>query len=299
MVDWHDSILVTGSHRSGTTWVGRILSQAPGMVYVHEPLSPNQQIKNSPIRYFYQYFSGGKDPEQIEQLTALLNDRIYFSNSYLCARLSKGKIKDRIYYLKECVRFRCIKGRIIKDPHALFLSDWLSKEYRIKILIMIRHPAAFVYSLINKQWDFDFQNFIKQPELMAGPLLKFQDEIHSIVNTYPSILKQGILLWKIFYQHIARLNETHSDWIFLRHEDLANNPEAKIIEVFDKLKLEWTTKAQTYFKSTINNSPNKPMSRDLSDTMYAWKKGLSDKEINEIKQETIEIWPLFYTEEEW
>ena len=33
-------ILVTGAHRSGTTWVGKMLALAPGVGYVHEPFNP-------------------------------------------------------------------------------------------------------------------------------------------------------------------------------------------------------------------------------------------------------------------
>ena len=31
-------ILVTGSHRSGSTWVGKMLSVAPHVAYIHEPI---------------------------------------------------------------------------------------------------------------------------------------------------------------------------------------------------------------------------------------------------------------------
>ena len=32
-------ILVTGSHRSGSTWTGRIISAAPHVGYIHEPFN--------------------------------------------------------------------------------------------------------------------------------------------------------------------------------------------------------------------------------------------------------------------
>jgi hypothetical protein len=32
-------VLVTGIHRSGTTWVGKMLAAAPGVVYINEPLT--------------------------------------------------------------------------------------------------------------------------------------------------------------------------------------------------------------------------------------------------------------------
>ena len=31
-------ILVTGSHRSGSTWVGKMLATSPSVNYIHEPL---------------------------------------------------------------------------------------------------------------------------------------------------------------------------------------------------------------------------------------------------------------------
>jgi len=33
-------ILVTGSHRSGTTWVGEMLASSPNLVYIGEPFNP-------------------------------------------------------------------------------------------------------------------------------------------------------------------------------------------------------------------------------------------------------------------
>ena len=48
-------ILVTGAHRSGTTWVGKMLALAPGVAYIHEPFSPKAPKGLSPAgfeRYF-------------------------------------------------------------------------------------------------------------------------------------------------------------------------------------------------------------------------------------------------------
>jgi len=37
-------ILVTGSHRSGTTWAGRSLVLAPNTAYIHEPFNIETNI---------------------------------------------------------------------------------------------------------------------------------------------------------------------------------------------------------------------------------------------------------------
>ena len=41
-------ILVTGAHRSGTTWAGKMLVLAPGVAYLHEPFSPHTSNGLSP-----------------------------------------------------------------------------------------------------------------------------------------------------------------------------------------------------------------------------------------------------------
>src|SRR5438105_11589923 len=45
-------ILVTGSHRSGTTWVGRVLAASPsGMGYIWEPFNPRHRPGTFPVRF--------------------------------------------------------------------------------------------------------------------------------------------------------------------------------------------------------------------------------------------------------
>src|SRR5882672_1880226 len=34
-------ILVTGAHRSGSTWVGRMIARSPTIRYIHEPFNPD------------------------------------------------------------------------------------------------------------------------------------------------------------------------------------------------------------------------------------------------------------------
>ena len=46
MVD-HRPILVTGSHLSGTTWVGRMIAVSPCVAYLHEPFNLNSNQLDS------------------------------------------------------------------------------------------------------------------------------------------------------------------------------------------------------------------------------------------------------------
>jgi hypothetical protein len=54
-------ILVTGSHRSGSTWVGRMLAEAPAVFYIHEPFSvshpPGAGICKARFTYWFTYIT--------------------------------------------------------------------------------------------------------------------------------------------------------------------------------------------------------------------------------------------------
>ena len=79
----NEPILITGSHRSGTTWVGNIIRNLPRIYYLHEPLTPNSITRglfNTEI--WYKYYDPKKEYENIE---TILNE--LFSGSYPCAEL--------------------------------------------------------------------------------------------------------------------------------------------------------------------------------------------------------------------
>src|SRR5262245_35753658 len=44
-------ILVTGSHRSGTTWVGRMIACHPRILYCSEPFNPER--RDLPVRQWF------------------------------------------------------------------------------------------------------------------------------------------------------------------------------------------------------------------------------------------------------
>jgi hypothetical protein len=55
------AILVTGSHRSGSTWVGKMIAQSPSVVYIHEPfnleIGPCVGICSAKFNYWFTYIS--------------------------------------------------------------------------------------------------------------------------------------------------------------------------------------------------------------------------------------------------
>ncbi|HFQ91935.1 MAG TPA: hypothetical protein ENK29_03550, partial [Chromatiales bacterium] len=72
-------ILVTGSHRSGTTWVGRMLTVSPALYYVHEPFNPSHPpgagICNIRIKTWFKYITEENQQEYLRPIQDMLDGK--------------------------------------------------------------------------------------------------------------------------------------------------------------------------------------------------------------------------------
>ncbi|MCK4817188.1 sulfotransferase, partial [bacterium] len=200
-------ILVTGPHRSGTTWVGKILSVIPSIGYIHEPFNPLHRrsspgICKAKFKYQYTYVTEENESEFYEDILTTINFR------YNLLLQIREVIKKRQGFR---TLFRQYSGFLInryihharplfKDPMALFSTEWPAKRFNMDVVILIRHPAAFISSVKRMNWpQHDFSQFLKQPLLMRDHLYPFEKEIKELVTNKHDVIDEGILLWKMFY----------------------------------------------------------------------------------------------------
>ena len=68
-------ILVTGAHRSGTTWVGRMLSAARNTAYISEPLNVlhRRGVYRADVQNWYQYITPENEADYLPAFQQLLN----------------------------------------------------------------------------------------------------------------------------------------------------------------------------------------------------------------------------------
>lgn len=71
---YRNKIVVTGFRRSGTTFVGRMLSVDRSVAYLHEPFNYEEGIKEFGINYWYPYINEENvTSQQLKILGKLLN----------------------------------------------------------------------------------------------------------------------------------------------------------------------------------------------------------------------------------
>lgn len=193
----------------------------------------------------------------------------------------------------------------MKDPIALFSAEWLHKKYNMNVLVLIRHPAAFCSSLKIKKWEFDFNNFTRQPLLMEKYLYPFEKEIHEFTKNKKNIIEQGILLWKCFHSTIKIYQGKYPQWLFVRHKDLSVDPVNQFRPIYKELGLEFTQEvkevihANSGAQNPVEQTEENEFIRNSRKTITNWMTRLSQEEIHQIRLKTSEIASSFYTDKDW
>jgi len=284
-----------------------MLAYAPGVGYIGEPFSPATPagICSSRFPNWYMYVDDELGLTYRESLDRTLSFR-YDVSGALAARPHPRRVARNVMDASHFLLCRVRRCRpLMKDPLALLSADWLAANFDMDVVVMVRHPAAFAASLKVKGWAFPFDHFTRQVELMRSHLSPFLSEIERTVRSEQDIIAQAILLWRILRHVIDEYRECFSDWIFVRHEDLALDPIGGFTELYRTLGLSLTDSAVREIKSS-SGGPSlgehdavSGIVRDSAKSISTWRTRLSGSEIERIHLGGGDIGLRFYEEDEW
>jgi len=309
-------ILVTGSHRSGSTWVGKMIALSPSVGYIKEPFNLEHRpgICSAKFDHWFTYIT----QENESQFYGSIDKTIRFSYNFQEEVKAINSWKDILRLLRDYSNFyqyRISHARpLLKDPIAVFSAEWLAEKFDMDVVVLIRHPAAFVSSFKKKNWSFDFSHLLKQPLLMEKHLYPFETEIKESITKEYDAIDQASLLWKLIYHVVGKYRDDHKDWIFTKHEDISLNPIASFQMIFNHLNLNLsnkTKKAIEKYSSSQNPSEitknenifywlsNRDLKCDSKANIVNWQNRLSQEEISRIRVKTEEVAYGFYLDRDW
>lgn len=301
-------MLVTGAHRSGTTWVGRILALSPEVGYIHEPFNPHHQPGVCACRFplWFQYVNGDNEHLFRRHLRATLA----FRYRPLAQARHTRDLEEVRQLLRDgygFARARLRRARpVVKDPIAAFSSSWLASTFGMTTIVLVRHPAAIASSLKRLGWSHPFQDFLAQPALMEEQLADFEDEIRRMAKAEHEIVDQAALLWRLIYSVLVRYGKAYRDWMFVRHEDLAGNPLSGFARIFERLGLAYTERVQAavrWYSSGAGEleatAAPYAIRRASRQTIHGWRQRLSVAERARLRAQVEEAAREFYAASEW
>ena len=298
-------ILVTGTHYSATTWVGRVLAKAPRVAYLHEPFNPTVRpgICRARFRHWYTHLT---DADGAAYLPAL-RDSLRFRYGYRDELASLRTPKDAARMARDAAsfaRWRLLGYRpLVKDPIALLSAEWLHRTFGMRVVVTVRHPAAFAHSMKRRGDRHPFGDFLAQPALMSGPLVRFAPQIEAFAAEPPDVIDAAGLLWRLLAEVMAGYRERHPDWLFVRHEDLMADPEARFAHLFAALGLPFTGEVRRFIAATTAaenrgdaTRVQRPgyVRRNPTEVAGRWKRELSAGEVHRVRRWVEPVVGAFY-----
>ena len=299
-------ILVTGAHRSGTTWVGKMLALAPGVAYIHEPFSPKTPKGLSPAGFerYFTVVTAENEARYRPGLERTLALRYDLGAQLRWARGWRDVARIPVDYRRLLAARRSARRPLVKDPIALLSADWLVQSFGVQAVVLIRHPAAFAASLKRLGWEHSFATFFENGRL-PEVLRPYEAEIREQADRPGEILEQAALLWRLLYGAVAAYRERHPDWLFLRHEDASLDPLGTFEGLYRELGLELTEDARREItQATAADNPaqlDRPhaVKLDSAASLGRWREQLTTDEIKTLRERTSDVWPRFYSDEDW
>jgi hypothetical protein len=303
-------ILVTGAHRSGTTWVGKTLSASKKYAYISEPLNVHHRpgVLREPVDYWYLYICQDNEAPYLNAFREMLGFHYHTGEELKSLR----SWKDLARFGRDWWNFilASINGNsaLMKDPFAVFSAAWFADRLNCQVVITVRHPAAFVNSLKRLDWSFQIEHLHAQPLLMRDWLKPFQDDIEIALSTRPNdIIGRSALLWKMIYTVVKSYQRDHPDFMIVRHEDLSREPITGYQRLFEQLGLQYTPDVQrTVIKSSDSSNPAERSNRAVHTTQLDsranidnWKNRLTDAEVSRIRTITGDVAAHFYSQDTW
>jgi len=286
-------ILITGAHRSGTTWVGKIISSSPGIQYVHEPFNIDYNNCGISPFYWFQYVTRGNEDPFYDYIKKRLTAEI--------TPPAEKRVEPWSRWLASAAQPARV---LMKDPIAVFSCEWLAARFGMDVAVIIRHPAAFVDCIQRRNWTHDFSHFLKQPLLMEEHLSPFKEEIVRLAEKRHDIFDQAILLWKLIYHVVGKFRLRHADWLFIKHEDLSLDPESGFREIFRHLNIKFNKAARKIIGE--HSSSSNPIDGDIhlikrnsKAIVKKWKNEFTSQQIKKIRESVEPISRNFYANEDW
>jgi hypothetical protein len=284
-------ILLIGTARSGTTWVGQALGCAENANFINEPdnveappvgefghhgfgpypiIAPNERSLRS-MRYAALWDLAFADATPSHPLPVALGRAALSLPAALRDPLI-GQIARIVSRLRSTHRHV-----IAKSVFAHFCLDWLGQRYCPQVVLLQRHPLNVIVSWME----------LPEPlyDLSTNPLFREHIDRPPHVPAVPRNTSQlGKVAWCVGLLTAILHNalERHPDWPLVTHEEMCTEPRERFSDLYARLGLTWADSTERFLRDSERPGSGLVTNRIAAELPEKWRKRLTAEEVREI-----------------
>ena len=237
-------ILVTGVPRSGTTFLGTILSLPKEVGYIREPF--NRDFGLTGLEYQFPYlYSGMKDENMYRSMVeALFARRAEFKPLPITSANNIKQAAGRLLF-KSGSNFSYVKSianpmvqrYLLKDPMISLGSEYLHREYNMQVVVIIRKSLPNIASMRRVGVYHTIEGLLEQNPLYEEFLKPY---VSPYIGKQLEPLEQQALLWTAINAVLLEYIQRNPRFIVVFHHDLARKPVSVTKKIYQALGLDFT-----------------------------------------------------------
>jgi hypothetical protein len=262
LADTRRCMLIAGTARSGTTWLGELIASQVNCRLMFEPFQPHKVPAYRQFEYF-QYLRPEQDHAGMEQF---------------CTAVFTGRIRNR--WIDQEVTHLRPGYRLVKEIRANLLLGWIARRFpEVPRLFIVRHPCAVVQSRLQLGWatDTDIASFLAQPDLVDEHLAEHLD----LIRATRTDSGKHALIWCI--SNLVPLRQFASGGLpIVYYEDLVTQPAVEIPRVFRALGQPYDD--AVFDSLAVPSTSTRGRSGEVSaaDRTADWRRKLDRTQVDEI-----------------
>jgi len=253
-------VYVTGMPRSGTTFLGRLLSMPMSVDYIHEPFNPDCGLPDADVLLPYVTEGGELEDRYNAMIESLLRYEgrlrtAYYHRDTPARRMVKWVLGSRGPFYLRLARLNVLRrAAVVKDPTGCLLTGYMTRRHGFRSIILVRHPVAVAASFQRLGWD-------ARSHLLA---LAEQRDFSRDHPDHPSKeevgdltpLEAAAVLWRVVNRALLSQAACDERIRLLRHEEVSEQPVAVVAALYRDLGLPWSERVRAaVVRQTADENP--------------------------------------------
>lgn len=258
-------IAVSGLPRSGTSWVAKALSLAPGVSYYFEPDS----VLGGD--YWNVYLAAGTSDPHLER---------HLRDAF-CGRVNTEYVLAEQGFHEILTAWRA-ETVLIKWVKLVLSLDWFAQGFpNVAVVQTIRHPVPLALSWKARNWDpgHQLRAMLAQPALIDGPLLPHADTLRYAETFW----QQAGAFWGAI--SLLQLRQHRPGWVLREHEWYCLAPVERFRDLVEQVGLRWVDEVGRFVsgEDRCATGPGYGPKRDPVQEVHKWERHVSRSELDELE----------------
>lgn len=272
---------VAGSGRSGTTWLGQTLAAPRGVAFLYEPL--------------HSWFASF--PPDLDPAITDAGDRPYLAvdarnpswHRYIGHVLGgwgftrRTLLAERRLHEVPGAAWRALAGTrlVVKAIRSNLMLGWLTRNFDVRVVLLVRHPCATVASQIGRAWGTKrnvVEVFLRQPALRADHL---RDDLETLTpEVLDTPVKRLAARWAIETRVALREAERNPRVLPVTYEDLLQEPQPWLERIF--AFLDWTLSPGDWRAVLARHRASAEGALPVAQRLERWRMRLPEAEAEDV-----------------